>query len=397
MINTSTNIVDITTELNTIYFGNECFVGRNISADLKTSIEYFSTIDIDCTVISRNGLEFRPSKRVIGPNRVKGIFIRHSYEGTTEQLIKIKESLQHVTEDSPYELRVLRATFDTLSVESLGRATLLCEYHLTESELYKRGGSVYIDHLDVIITTKVGRDKPVHPNTTEGRKSKLRDDALENYDDTSMLWSIKIVDNEGAHGNFLYMNIGGMVSRIPVVQSNVHKSGVYVTTTGRGDKDYTVTTSKDMDTYTIDECMWDSDSTDIQGVVLFSSYNAAKTHGNIGSIVDLEIKNKEKELRELTNQHQKEKTELDLELVKIKREAAQFEDNLKREQQRRADETNRFKEERERWKAKNEEDYRERERERKEYLEVLKMIPIILTSTVALIVGYNKLFGNDED
>lgn len=90
---------------------------------------------------------------------------------------------------------------------------------------------LYVEDLDLVISTSLSRHQVVHPYSVDGKLTKQLHDAS-HTDQGSALSGISFIniDNRGGHlqSNVFYANLGGMITKIPAMRNEAQRDGLYI-------------------------------------------------------------------------------------------------------------------------------------------------------------------------
>jgi hypothetical protein len=177
-------------------------------------------------VLTRNGLRFLiPKARVKGQAVFdKAIYFTEGFEICRDgdaELAMVENPPEKGNEPSGMKLM---KTFDDGQVTSWKPMHGARIYHrLTLAALQEAGDSVYIQELDIVVTTHLNVSNIRHPFSRDGLMEAMR---RENEKDVSTVFEFFIVDNRRAIAD-RYMNFQGRVVRIHKRYMPTHAEGFY--------------------------------------------------------------------------------------------------------------------------------------------------------------------------
>lgn len=358
--------------------------GINISS-LEINTSYLNGCKCPVTVVLRSGLALTISPTV---NRVvKDFVVKVTYRFGNDVNIDVRKVLHDVNKDSPKELQVLKEAVDNCGERGFhGKRTFSVEYSFSESDIGAHGGSIYVPHLDVLMSTLTHHYVPAHPYSCEGVKHRLIT-TNETVNNVGVFgYSVKIVDNGGVFGN-RFININGQCFKVPVIKNLEMKDGIYVTSSGPVEGDY-------------DNCpprcvRYGFDDTDIS-VALYRTLEEAKTLGDTLATRQREIEEQALEVKREENRlklehlqrgetikirlHEIETDRMELD-VQRKRHEASIESSLADIKKQREE----LEHIRQMQLLEAKSKYEHRSLARKDTSEVVKFLPAILTGGIALL------------
>lgn len=264
-----------------------------------------------------------------------------------------------------------------------GQRQYSLDFHVSLDDIEKKGNNIYINNLDIVLSTLHSYLQARHPFGEDG----LRNYAV-NGDPTinsinSFGYSLKIVDTLGCYGD-RYVNICGEVYKVPCSKSNELADGVYLTSSGSVIGDYAL--GKPISKrYTFEEAD--------KELRLYRTVELARTLGDEITAKETELKNLSIELKREEQDLRQQKQKRDLEFEERKRELDRV--TLEEDHQRKRKEIE-FNEKMIKLKSEIEDlehkrnielmrqkDYYEsRSYERKDTSEIVKFLPAIITGFI---------------
>lgn len=345
---------------------------------------------------------------------------------------------------------ISRVIDEGLYTEERGEHIWRFDYYVTADELNSGGGSLYLDNLDVVVSTLRVDLAPYHPFSEQGIRDKQLEENGDANDVDTFSYSLKIVDNSGTYGR-RFININGAVYRVPSSHDPKLPDGVYLVSTGPSEVDGGYTRPKS-ERYTFPEAD--------EKLHLYRTIEEARTLGDqlaqrkkeieeTGLWIKQEeqrIKREEQDLKRRVADEEADRkrqeadfnTNIKRQEAEFKRQEAEFHAELKRQEAefkrqeeelqtelkrqeaelKRQMEQERYEEERRRQQEQSEHERRikrlkeeeaeiehrrkmdeirrkdefdQRSHERKDTSEIVKFLPAIATGVLALFVAFSKL------
>jgi hypothetical protein len=288
------------------------------------------------------------------------------------------------TECSVLVKLVSEGNFDRI----INRKQYEISYFIPKEDIEKKGGSLYLYELDLLVSTLNDCYTPFHPFSEVGYRNimMMNEEASNTVEDFG--FSIKIVDSAGIFGD-RFINISGMVFRIKTrYYYDGLMDGVYFVSSPESHGNI-VTGKPNSIKYTFEEAD--------EKLKLYRSQEEAETLGDVEAQRDKELKKLSIEVKERDMQIKKEKIEFEhqMELNRRELENEFFEKELqyKKDEMERDIEIKRLKARLEEESFKRKDYYEERNHQRKDTTESLKYIPALLavfTAVLTAAVALNK-------
>lgn len=382
--------------------------GYNSIAPFKIEISYFNGLSFPITVGQRSGVKFTipPLSSRLGRQFTIRVFVSIN----PGVIIDTAHLLDEVDDESPLELKVLREAMDRGYRQQLtAHQEYVLDYHVSKKELDSRGGSLYLTQLDIAISSLRPELAAPHPFCEKGYMQRMLEDNRDVNTVGQFGYSLRIVDNDGVFGD-RFVNINQEIFKIPATKDAVLKSGVYLTSSAALEGNF-------------DNCpprvlRYGFEEAD-KKVGFYRSFEEAKTLGDVFAARERTFKEQQHQFKEEEHQWKLEKAELDRQHDLFKRdlEAQKFqqdeerrkweaefklrEQRLKIEEQENAEraaklkaEQAEFEHQRQREQMREKDEYDRRSQSRKEYGELLKFIPVVITGLAAIFVAVKKCQGS---
>jgi hypothetical protein len=151
-----------------------------------------------------------------------------SYTASRDVIKNAAEILDESQNSSIEHDKILRALVKAYNQSNGTQITAVVEYVVPEHQFRDSGGRLYIADLDLLLEDD--RVKPMaHPYSHNGIDRKKIDSLMPSCGDETLAFMFKAVDNSGYKVfSDRYINIGGLVFRIPVEQDDAYPTGVHV-------------------------------------------------------------------------------------------------------------------------------------------------------------------------
>lgn len=195
--------------------------------DICVTMRYQNRTGNPVYVTRRDGLRFKlqPVKRYNISDEVR-IYVTYK---ANRDVIKYSADLLNATPNTGVlHDKILRALNRAWHNSTAREIDATVEMVITEKQLSNSGGRLYLADLDLLI--EVGRVTPMaHPYSYNGIDRKRLDSLMPSCSRNTLAFMFKAVDNSGAKiFADRYINIGGMVFRIPVEEDDAYATGIHV-------------------------------------------------------------------------------------------------------------------------------------------------------------------------
>ncbi len=275
----------------------------------EQTISYKNGLPWPVTVINRNGFSCTVPALIGNARTIVDFVVYVRYRFARNVILDTQRILDVVSEDSPEELRVLKDAIES----SKGNLVMngnecVVMYSVSRQQLERHGGSVYIDELDVAIsTTDTPTCMTTHPESHLGRMLK----ASMEKTNPGFTFRLEINDPEKQFGD-RFLNIAGRVYRVMSTCDTTRPEGVYLATTGDSNEP-----GGAGETYLkFDDAK--------QETLLFSTRHDAETLGNVAEARKREIEelqHKQKlEMLKMEEEHKRKLSGMEHELLTFKQE-----------------------------------------------------------------------------
>jgi len=344
------------------------------SSPVEYRVTYKNTLHQPITVGWRNGLKFAINPEPTTDVPVFKVRIDIYVNGTARNdFLTVLNSMDIEKND---ELKIIK---DGLSFQIRDNfyngAHLTIEYPINLNELENLGGSVYLNEIDCVISTKTVLDCPTHPYSQEGLEQNL---LVVNTSGKGFGYAIDIVDTVGKYGD-RYINVQGKVYRVVAKPDTARRDGIYITANASVD-------NINSPTHPVVEYYSFSQSSEIG---LFKTIEEAGSLGDAVAAQKKQLLELEHELTLLKKRLQIAEQNSALELSEKNALLADL--DFKMKEQKNEIEKNKIKQEEERLAIK--EFYENRSYRRKDESETWKIIPAIILGIGSLFMGFKTIFG----
>jgi hypothetical protein len=280
----------------------------------ETDVSYKNGLPWPVTAILRNGIALTIPP-LAGNYRTHSDFIAYvRYRFARNVNIDVQRILDDVSDSSSLELRALKQAVEESRVNLImnGHECVLA-YTVTREQFEQYGGSLYIDELDIALSTSdTALVATTHPESQLGRMLRASQEKI----NPGFSFRLEINDPYLQFGD-RFLNIAGKVYRITASSDTTKPEGVYIRTSGNihevggsGENFLTFDAAKQ-------ECL------------LFSTSHEAETLGNLAEAKKREIEELQHQqklvLMEREEAHRKIKLDLEAEMLQYKQQRAEQE------------------------------------------------------------------------
>lgn len=362
--------------------------------------EFYNGLGEDVVVITRTGVRYTVPR--MPSSTFRGFVIRTRYGWGYGVKVDTYELLNDQGKTTSQEAQLLdqQLTRDDgrARIRRVGGEEGSLDYLISQSELERYGGAVYVENLDLTVSVHDAAYALSHPYSLSGMRKRVAQEATP-VEGSSLTYQLRIVDRLGRYGD-RYVNLGGEIFLVRAERNTEGLlDGVYAVTdipaTGQ------VVHPKQVKSvyYSFEE----ADKT----LPVYSTYNEAKTLGNPQDVYKRELEERSHQLKldDLEFKERKASWERDSDERKRTFEIEQHNARMKmadREDQLR---------QREFAISLQEQDYKTREGlmkrdqlvlkdvlerrslERKDTQEVIKSIPLYVTGIGAIALAIKKLLA----
>jgi hypothetical protein len=347
---------------------------RNFNQPIEYHLSYINNFPVPVTVVWRSGLKFTLQPE---PSLTSADFVaRVSITMDSKVKVDIARVLSAVTEESSMELKAMRQAFEAqVKVNTYGGAKIVLDHSLSLQRLQEMGGTVYYSEHDAVVSILPFDQVPPHPYSPEGMQQQVVAGALGLGNENTFGYVIEIIDNHAKYGD-RYLNICNKVYRISPKKDWERQDGIYVVSNYAVEGELGMS-GRHMKNYSFEQ------AEELLG--LYRTYEEALNFGDVASGRKLQIAELEHEvnvgkrqLQEATSRHQLEMLEKEKQLKELLQAHERHNSEVEALRSRQEHE---LKLERDRLK----DFYENRSYERKDQSESLKFLP-------SLVIGIGAIF-----
>lgn len=369
--------------------------------DVQIILSYHNFLPFDVVVVMKNGLKLTiPSKANV--YREKTFFIRQELRISDSRQTNLDKFMSHVTNKDSQEILTLHEIYISQKNVNLNNSvTAYLDYTVTIEDLKDSNGCFYYQQMDCVVSSLSYSDTPMHPFSTRGialagSMNNISLDAVPVVRNV-LLTKIEVIDNNRQYGEH-FCRILNNIYKIPSRKDLSKLDGIYLTHTENDIKDINgvefITEYFDF-------------NTDLKSIGVFKTEQEAFNSADINLIRKEEILRLEHELNIHKAEFNKVKTKFDTESLHKQQELNEMSFEMKRkehsmklkeselsEKQAVFDkERKQIEFELDRKRQQMKDDYEQRNNERKESQELIKMLPVLILTVGAVITAFMK-FGN---
>ena len=361
--------------------------------------EFFNGLSNTVTVVTRTGVKYNIPP--MGNPSFRGFLIRSLYRVIGGVNVDTHDLWNDTGRISSVEAELI-AKAVTRDDARRGTHAMphngVVDYVIQQSEFDEYGGVLYLSNLDVVLSALSPNDRVSHPHSLAGMRQSLLEDNQTALEHKGLTYQIRIIDRLGQFGD-RFVNIAGEIFSIKAERNGGDlKDGVYAVS------DYP-TIGNDVDT--LDRAQYYMFEEADKTLNLYPTYNHAKTLGNPQDVYKRELEVRGHELKMAEQQMAKDKAEwqaasdqrrqqFETETHARKLELLQRESELKDIEIRLSREEADLKQNEARLRRDTlllKDAFENRAMDRKEVIEIMKYIPILLTGVGAIYVAIKKLKG----
>lgn len=214
---------------------------RNLSAAGEFGYQIFNTMFRPVFVATRTGIRFEVPRQSVNVNSNPGVLIRVKVSASPSVNLDVSGlSNDKGTKASTKEAAAYIAAVQSASAKALGQAHRVCfvDYVIPEEDFDNNGGLLFLQSLDIQLSVLSAANTPYHPYSISGQRD--RDAyALRASTEINTMYGVVIRDKDGFFGS-RFLNINGEVYRVPVIRDGQEPDGVYRHVTGRTTGEFTV-------------------------------------------------------------------------------------------------------------------------------------------------------------
>lgn len=334
---------------------------------LERTVSYYNHLNDMVLVVGRDGLPFRlPSTG----RRDNTFQVRVTYSVDASVGIDPNNVFYHHGSDTA-EGKALKTAIEAIEEKpNYGKRIIFSlDYTVSRDDIVNEGGTLYLPDLDIVISVRKDNSPVVHPYSYTATRYQFMEAETDVNNTERFGYSIYIVSNDGMV-NDKYVNIGGVVYRVPAAENKKLQDGVYLCS----DAPVTNNASAPMPRvvqYTFEDAK--------EKLKLYDSAEEAEKLGD-------QLVEREKEIKELQVKYRELEHDLKIERMEFEREIEEKKREYERLSLDRQEAQARVEYERNIRAQRDKEYYETRSLARKDSSEVVKFIPTIITGSIALAV-----------
>lgn len=214
---------------------------QNLSAAGEFGYQIFNTMFRPVFVATRTGVRFEVPRQAVKVNREPGVLIRVKVSASPSVNLDVSGlSNDKGTKATTQEASAYIGAIESASSKALGSSSRVCyvDYKIPEEDFDNNGGLLFLQSLDIQLSVLSAANTPHHPYSISGQRD--RDAyALRQSKEINTMYGVVIRDKDGYFGN-RFLNINGEVYRVPVIRDGQEPDGVYRHVTGRTTGEFTV-------------------------------------------------------------------------------------------------------------------------------------------------------------
>lgn len=331
---------------------------------LERNVAFFNHMNDDIVVSGRDGLPFKlpPSGK-----RDNVFCVRVTYRVHTSVTMDPKGVFHQYGAKTAEGKALAAAVKNCEENKSAGNKAFSLDYVIRRDDIVSQGGVLYLADLDLVVSAHKDEWKALHPYSDATTRYQLIE-AESNVNNSERFgYAIYIVSNDGAV-NSKFINLGGAVYRVPSIANQSLRDGVYVCSSGPVQNSAKDPIPMSLH-YTFEEA-WEN-------LRLFDTAEEAEKLGDILVERERELKELQLMYKELEHTQKMDKLQFEQDMEEKRREY----EGMSMERQREQD---MLEHERAMRSLRDKEYYETRSAARKDTSEVVKYIPVVLTSIFAI-------------
>lgn len=337
---------------------------------LERNVSFTNHLNDDVIVVGRDGLPFKlpPSGK-----RDNVFHVRVTYRIHASVTMDPKGVFHQYGSNSPEGKALAAAVKHSEENNPTGNKTFALDYVVRRDDIAHSGGVLYLADLDIVVSVLKDEWKALHPYSDAATRYQLIE-AESNVNNSERFgYSVYIVSNDKAVTH-KFINLGGAVYRVPSIVNQSLRDGVYVCSSGPVQNCAKDPVPMSLH-YTFDEA-WEE-------LRLYDSAEEAEKLGDVLGEREKQLKELQLQYKELEHDHKMERMQHEQQMEEKRREYEQLSLDREREQARMDHERN--------LRSLREKDfYESRSAIRKDSSEVVKYIPVVLTSVFAIVAFIMK-------
>lgn len=361
--------------------------------------EFINALNVPVVAMTRTGVKY-----VIPPmtgQNLKGFVVRTNYSAKGHVNVDTHDLLNdsgHATTDEAGFIAKAVRRDETFARAAARPHSGMVDYVVPFKAFEDHGGTLYLPNLDVTLSILTPDQAPPHPYSLVGMRQYLGMEQREQQGKAGVVVQIRIIDSQGQFGS-RFVNLGGEVFHIQAergqsdMQDGVYAIGSYPAPAGAS------MPGNRTQYFKFDEAE--------KALSLYQTFNEAKTLGNPQDVYKRELEERNQALKQREHEHEEQKAnwrrEADERRAVQDREAHESKMRLMDREEKvsireaeatRFEQENRMTEQRLKFQQLVLKDvYENRANDRKETIEILKHLPLLIGGVAAIFVAVKKLKG----
>lgn len=207
---------------------------QDLPAAGEFGYQIFNTMYRSLFVATRTGVRFEVPRQPVKVNRDPGVLIRVKVRASPSVNLDVSGlSNDKGTRASTPEAAAYIGAVEGAAAKAQGRQDRVCyvDYKIPEEDFDSNGGLLFLQSLDIQLSVLSAANTPHHPYSISGQRD--RDAyALRQSKEVTTMYGVVIRDKDGFFGD-RFLNINNEVYRVPVIRDGQEPDGVYRHVTGR--------------------------------------------------------------------------------------------------------------------------------------------------------------------
>jgi hypothetical protein len=349
----------------------------DLRSTMSSHLVFFNGLSKAVTIVYRNGMSFTVPPSYV--NRFPRAFVIRTRYNFGRDVIADSQGLFHDPESHwTDETRVLESALAEAVTRNVGqsRYDVVVDYAVSKEDIDANRGSFYSTQMDLVISTQEMGQVPLHPYSMRGSRHLLLQNDPAVNPQGNFSFRLVIVDHEGRYGR-KFINIAGEVYVVKSIVDSELADGVYVVSSGP---------VSDVGLSGAPRCIHLTYEQASERLNLYNSVEEASTLGNPKALDDRLARELAADARQAAHDSAMRKlareSELDdlkhaeaIRLAQVEQEALTLKETLQREKHRRDMESMYRKDQ-----------YEERSSGRRDYADLLKYTPVVMTALGSLLL-----------
>lgn len=345
-------------------------------SQLEISVKYQNGLSCPVTIIGRDGIPFKLPNDINDRSNVLSIIKTYRIDMSVDvDPVSVFFNAQETSADRDAIIEAYTNAVENQTVTHNRNHLRFSVKHTIDRDsiVVDAGGCLYNPDFDIMVSVLDDAAGVTHPYSIPATRRQILINESNINDTDKFGYSIYIISNDGAMGD-RYVNINGEVFLVPSSRNNSLRNGIYLCSSSPMS-----TEAKRMmpriHHYSYEE--------GVEKLKLFKSRDEAATYGDVFSEREREIEERALNIKNTEADLKERKLKLEQELIEGKRKLEEMEHDRKRQQSELEHERS--------IKSLREKDYYEsRSNTRKDSLETVKFVAVIVPSILSLITLWFK-------